>query len=64
MNTATNINELAKEFVHFESLDKDKLDFKDHIMMYESLTNKLEKAGLSFYDMDVYVRLNQLDQPS
>ncbi len=55
MKIATNISELAAEYVHFQSLDKDKLDFKDHIMMYERLSKKLEEAGISFYDLSVYL---------
>ncbi|MEQ9403939.1 MAG: hypothetical protein RIM99_10155 [Cyclobacteriaceae bacterium] len=51
MNTATKIDELAVEYARFQKLDKDKLDLKDHIMLYESLINKIEKAGLSFYDV-------------
>ncbi len=55
MKPATNISELAAEYVHFQSLDKDKLDFKDHLMMYERLSNKLDEAGITFYDLSVYL---------
>lgn len=55
MNSANKINELAEEYIQFQNLDKDKLDFKDHIQMYESLNQKLDEAGISFYDLGLYV---------
>lgn len=61
MTPATNITELAAEYVHFQSLDKERLDFKDHIMLYEALNKKLEAAGMSFYDIGRYVRSKGLE---
>ena len=60
MNTATNIQELAMEFLRFEQSDKDSLDFKDHIMMYDSLNQKLEEAGMSYYEISVYAKSNNI----
>ncbi len=54
-NTAEMIA-LAEEYLRFQSLDKEKMDFNDHIRMYESLTRKMEQAGVSYYDLSVYVR--------
>ena len=56
MKPATNLNELAKEFLHFQSLDKEKLDMKDHVQLYEALTNKIEEAGISYYDLSIYAQ--------
>ncbi|MEP5613466.1 MAG: hypothetical protein ABJP45_14535 [Cyclobacteriaceae bacterium] len=57
MNTATKLNELAVEYVHFQKLvAQDSLELSDHLKVYESLSNKLDEAGISFYDMGVYVR--------
>ena len=60
MNTATNIQELAMEFLRFEQSDKDSLDFKDHIMIYDSLNQKLEEAGMSYYEISVYAKSNNI----
>jgi len=57
MNTATKLNELAVEYVHFQKLvAQDTLELSDHLKVYEELSNKLDEAGVSFYDMGVYVR--------
>ena len=56
MNTAK-VKELAEEYTRFKNVDEDEMDLKDHIQLYESLTNKLEKAGLSFYDISRYIQL-------
>lgn len=57
MNTATKLNELAAEYIQFQNLlSQDKLDLTDHLQVYENLSNKLDEAGISFYDMSIYVR--------
>lgn len=56
MNTATDFSLLADQYVHFHNLDKDKLDLTDYLMLYEALTNRLDEAGISFYNLGVYVR--------
>ena len=55
MNTATHISdELTKEYLRFKNFDESKMDFIDQLRMYESLTNKLDEAGISFYDLSVH----------
>lgn len=53
MNTSQ-VKELAEEYARFQNVDEDEMDLKDHIQLYESLINKIEKAGLSFYDISRY----------
>lgn len=54
---ASKVKELAAEYVKFKNVDEEEMDLKDHIQLYESLLLKIEKAGLSFYDVSSYVRL-------
>ncbi len=56
MNSATNLNDLAREFLDFQKLNKEDLDMKDHVQLYEALTNKIEKAGITYYDLSVYAK--------
>ena len=55
MKTA-NIAELAEEYEKFKNVDEEQVDLKDHIQLYESLTNRIEQAGLSLYEVSRYVR--------
>lgn len=55
MKTTTPLNELAKEMIQFKSMDEN-ASFSDHIRMYETLSRKIEQAGISYYDLDLYVR--------
>ncbi len=54
MNTSK-VKELAEEYARFKNADEEEMDLKDHIQLYESLTQKLEKAGLSFYEVSRYI---------
>lgn len=54
MNSATIIEELALEYLQYQKLDKDSLDFKDHIMLYERLNTKFDQAGFSYYEVSQY----------
>jgi hypothetical protein len=55
MKPATDLNELAKELIKFQKVDKDELGLKEHVRMYEDLTDKIEEAGISYYDLSLYV---------
>ncbi len=52
---AAQVKELAEEYTRFKNVDEEEMDLKDHIQLYESLTRKLENAGLSFYDISKYI---------
>ncbi len=48
------VKELAEELSRLRNVNEAEIDLIDHIQLYESLNRKLEKAGLTFYDVSRY----------
>ncbi|MEP1093677.1 MAG: hypothetical protein ABJG78_01130 [Cyclobacteriaceae bacterium] len=47
---STKIKELIDEYARFHSIGED-MDLMDQIKLYEALNNKIERSGLSFYEI-------------
>ena len=60
MNTSTHLHKLAEEYVRFKNLDEEELHLMDYIRKYDELITKLEEAGISYYEMDVYASTCQI----
>jgi cell division protein FtsB len=59
MDTAK-FKELADEYAQFQNVKEEEMELKDHIQLYESLVDKIEKAGLSFYEISRYVFMTKM----
>ncbi len=55
--STSKVEELAEEYARLKNVDELEMDLIDHIKLYESLNRKIEKAGLSFYEVSRYIHL-------